>query len=83
MEDQSNQYGFCHRHQLDDENLNTIIGGRSTGKSTLLKAIAKKIYSKIESDDEFVKGHLSGVSVIWKDGEETASRDIFLLYFLA
>jgi predicted ATPase len=59
-----------------NENLNTIIGGRSTGKSTLLKAIAKKINNKIDSEDEFVKNHLSGVAVKWKDCEETASRDI-------
>lgn len=59
-----------------NENLNAIIGGRSTGKSTLLKAIAKKIDTKIDSEDEFVKNHLSGVAVKWKDGEETASRDI-------
>lgn len=59
-----------------NENLNAIIGGRSTGKSTLLKAIAKKIDKKIDSEDEFVKNHLYGVAVKWKDGEETASRDI-------
>jgi predicted ATPase len=61
-----------------NENLNTIIGGRSTGKSTLLKAIAKKIDHKVKIDDEkdFIQNHLSGVSVVWKDGEETASRDI-------
>lgn len=58
------------------ENLNAIIGGRSTGKSTLLKAIAKKIDNKIESDDEFVKSHLGGVSIKWKDNEDVASRDI-------
>lgn len=58
-----------------NENLNTIIGGRSTGKSTLLKAIAKKIDNKITTDD-FIKNHLSSVSVKWKDGEESTSRDI-------
>ncbi len=61
-----------------NENLNTIIGGRSTGKSTLLKVIAKTIDFKIELDDEndFIKNHLNGVSVIWKDGEEATNRDI-------
>lgn len=59
-----------------NENLNTIIGGRSTGKSTLLKAIAKKINNKIDSEDEFIKNHLTGVAVKWKDSEESASRDI-------
>lgn len=61
-----------------NENLNAIIGGRSTGKSTLLKAIAKKIDNRAKIDDEknFIQNHLSGVSVVWKDGEETISRDI-------
>ncbi|MDR1006527.1 MAG: ATP-binding protein [Bacteroidales bacterium] len=58
-----------------NENLNTIIGGRSTGKSTLLKSIARKIDEKI-SDENFIADHLSGITVKWKDGEETASRDI-------
>ena len=61
-----------------NENLNTIIGGRSTGKSTLMKVIAKKIDEKIEIDDEkgFIQSHLKGVAIKWKDGEETDSRDI-------
>ncbi|MDR2653423.1 MAG: hypothetical protein LBC68_14145 [Prevotellaceae bacterium] len=61
-----------------NENLNTIIGGRSTGKSTLLKSIAKKIDNKAEIDDEkdFIQNHLSGVVVKWKDGEDGTNRDI-------
>jgi ABC-type cobalamin/Fe3+-siderophores transport system ATPase subunit len=61
-----------------NENLNTIIGGRSTGKSTLLKSIAKKISDKIKFDDEkdFIKNHLDGVSVKWSDGESGVERDI-------
>lgn len=63
-----------------NENLNTIIGGRSTGKSTLLKFVAKKIDHKVEIDDEkdFIQNHLSGVSVKWKDGEKGTNRDINL-----
>jgi len=61
-----------------NENLNTIIGGRSTGKSTLLKSIARKIDNKAEIDDEkdFVQNHLNGIVVKWKDGEEGTNRDI-------
>jgi predicted ATPase len=63
-----------------NENLNTIIGGRSTGKSTLLKSIAKKIDYEAEIGDEkeneFVQKHLSNITVKWKDGEESVSRDI-------
>jgi hypothetical protein len=57
-----------------NENLNTIIGGRSTGKSTLLKSIAKKIDKSIPTED-FITEHLNSITVKWKDGEETASRD--------
>lgn len=61
-----------------NDNLNTIIGGRSTGKSTLLKSIAKKINNKVKFDDEkdFIKNHLNGISVRWNDGEEEIERDI-------
>lgn len=48
-------------------NLNTIIGGRSTGKSSLLKAIAAKHEAKIDEDD-YIRPHLSGVSIRWADG---------------
>jgi len=75
--------GFWNNTIYLNENLNTIIGGRSTGKSTLLKSIAKKIDDKINLDDEetkFIEKHISGVSIKWKDelGEE-ASRYIQFL----
>lgn len=60
-------------------NLNVIIGGRSTGKSTLLKSIALVSYpNNIESDSSesnFVKEHLDSVDVLWADGVNTP-RDI-------
>ena len=58
------------------QNLNTIIGGRSTGKSTLLKAIAAKHGRNFVSSDDFVNNHLHGVTVKWKDGTEQIGRDI-------
>ncbi len=66
-----------------NENLNTIIGGRSTGKSTLLKSIAKKIDDKIdldEKEEDFIKNHIGGVSIKWKDdlGGETSRYIQFL-----
>lgn len=58
-------------------NLNTIIGGRSTGKSTLLKAIAaKQANVNLREDDEFVSNHLTGVKVIWADGNEHPENQI-------
>lgn len=60
-------------------NLNVIIGGRSTGKSTLLKSIALATNpNDIESDSlesNFVKEHLDSVDVLWADGVNTP-RDI-------
>lgn len=66
-----------------NENLNTIIGGRSTGKSTLLKSIAKRIDGTIVLDDEeasFIEKHLDGVTIKWKDdlGDETSRYIQFL-----
>ncbi|MBS7362888.1 MAG: hypothetical protein KIH03_03655 [Paludibacteraceae bacterium] len=66
-----------------NENLNTIIGGRSTGKSTLLKSIAKKIDGTIVLDGEeasFIEKHLDGVTIKWKDdlGDETSRYIQFL-----
>lgn len=58
-------------------NLNTIIGGRATGKSTLLKAIASKQANvKLKEEDDFVSKHLTGVKVIWADGNEHPENQI-------
>lgn len=48
-------------------NLNAIIGGRSTGKSSILKAIAAK-HDALNKDDDYIKSHLSGVTIRWSDG---------------
>ncbi len=58
-------------------NLNTIIGGRSTGKSTLLKAMAAKHTNvRLKDEDSFVSQHLGGVKVIWADGAEHPENQI-------
>lgn len=83
-----NSYQVIDRVELDETgfwndvieinpNLNTIIGGRATGKSTLLKAIASKQANvKLKDDDEFVCKHLTGVKVIWADGNEHPENQI-------
>lgn len=63
-----------------NENLNVIIGGRSTGKSTLLSAIACKLKTtnkeqQTESFD-FVEQHIGGLHVKWKDNQEKDDREI-------
>lgn len=59
-----------------NQNLNTIIGGRSTGKSSLLKAIAAKHGSKNVPDDDFIRKHLEGVTIHWQDGTDLEGREI-------
>jgi len=65
-----------------NQNLNCIIGGRSTGKSVLLGAIAKKLncdkpvkFGNQEYTD-FVNAIVTGLSINWKDGVENNDRNI-------
>ena len=72
-----------------NENLSVIIGGRSTGKSTLLESIAKKISpnsekSSYDSEDQtnrksFINEHINSISVNWKD--KTDNTDRWVDYF--
>lgn len=57
------------------DNLNTIIGGRSTGKSTLLNSIAYKLNDS-ESKDKYAYENIENFHVFWKDGEEDNNRKI-------
>ena len=61
--------------------LNTIIGGRSTGKSTLLQCIAKKLGQPLKNGDDpnksqFINDHFGTISIKWKDGEIDTPREI-------
>lgn len=61
-----------------NENLNTIIGGRSTGKSTLLNTIARKLNNK-----NFIKGKLhefdEEIEIVWQDNEDVNDREVEFL----
>lgn len=62
-----------------NENLNTIIGGRSTGKSSLLTTIARKLGSRNAQESKnyhFIEEALSKVQIKWSDGQFNDSRDI-------
>lgn len=66
-----------------NENLNSIIGGRSTGKSVLLSAIGKKLKTEREinfSDkkgySEYINGISKAITIYWKDGEVNDDREI-------
>jgi predicted ATPase len=62
-----------------NENLNTIIGGRSTGKSSLLASIAHKL-GKFETTnteyERYIVDSSSSVVLHWKDGKLNVDRDI-------
>lgn len=65
-----------------NQNLNSIIGGRSTGKSVLLGAIAKKLNCNKEvkfGNEEytkFVDEVVESIIVTWKDGTVNNNRNI-------
>jgi predicted ATPase len=69
--------GFWQCRIYMNPNLNTIIGGRSTGKSTLLSSIALNV-NPDEKDEKnvFINGHQSGVSVNWCDNLVNTKHDI-------
>ena len=72
-----NESGFWRDIIPLNPNLNTIIGGRATGKSTLLKAMAAKQEGiKLKESDSFVTDHLGSVKVIWEDGAEHPENQI-------
>ena len=68
-----------------NQNLNTVIGGRSSGKSLLLSLIAKKLDSNIEnvkinsnSYEEKVEKLLKNIEVKMKDKSTSTPIDFFL-----
>jgi hypothetical protein len=68
------EQGFWNQTIFLNENLNTIIGGRATGKSTLLSCIAQK--GGVQVDKDFISKHSNYIEVTWKDGEIDTERDI-------
>jgi predicted ATP-dependent endonuclease of OLD family len=69
---------ICKQNILLNPNLNTIIGGRSTGKSTLLQLIACRINSSIRKNiDKFITDiPQEAIKIIWQDDEENKDREI-------
>ena len=56
--------------------LNAIIGGRSTGKSTLINSIAKAQNNKNYKGEEHYILEESGFNVVWADGESSSEREV-------
>ncbi|WP_349845885.1 TrlF family AAA-like ATPase [Bacteroides cellulosilyticus] len=71
-----NEDGFWQGTIHLNPNLNTIIGGRSTGKSSLLKAIAAKHDATLVDEKDYIHQHLKGVKIRWKDGGDETGHKI-------
>jgi len=68
---------ICKQNILLNPNLNAIIGGRSTGKSTLLQIIAHRINPRIPDVKSFISDiPQEKIKIIWQDDEENKDRDI-------
>ena len=68
---------ICNQTIPLNNNLNVIIGGRSTGKSTLLQLIAYKINPNISGVGQFIKDiSQNSIEIIWQDEEKNKDRDI-------
>ena len=64
-------------------NLNTIIGGRSSGKSTLVQCIANKVAPSALKDgkpDDHIQEISDTMKIIWKDEKEDDSRSVDYFY---
>ncbi len=71
------QHEICRQTISLNPNLNTIIGGRSTGKSTLLQLIAHRVNPSISDIKQFIKDIPQvSIKIIWQDDEENKDRDI-------
>lgn len=58
-----------------NSNLVSIIGGKSTGKSTLLRSIANTIHPNSENDSEWKKLINPSVKIKWRNGNENTYQD--------
>jgi hypothetical protein len=68
---------ICKQTILLNPNLNAIIGGRSTGKSTLLQLIAYRVNPSIPDIKLFITDIPQNlIKIIWQDNEENIDRDI-------
>ena len=68
---------ICNQKILFNPSLNTIVGGRSTGKSTLLQLIASRINLNVLGIKPYVKDlPQDSIDITWQDGEKNKSRNI-------
>lgn len=64
-----------------NQNLTSIIGGRSSGKSTLLQCLAHKLQpNALDKKPPHLDSLCKDLKIIWKDGHEDDSRQIEYFY---
>ncbi|MCE6236006.1 hypothetical protein KSA41_06425 [Acinetobacter pittii] len=64
-----------------NQNLTSIIGGRSSGKSTLLQCLAHKLQpNALDKKPPHLDNLCKDLKIIWKDGHEDDSRQIEYFY---
>ncbi len=75
-----NSANIWHQTIYLNQNLNSIIGGRSTGKSTLLASLAASFNctEDVENKD-YINQLRDSVHVFWRDGQE--NKEKFIEYF--
>lgn len=78
------EYGFWKESIPLNKGLVAIIGGRSSGKSSLLASIAKKINGKIQLIEgtaqgkyiDYIDQHLTSLTFKWADGLNDSNRQV-------
>lgn len=72
-----NKAGIWNQRIYLNSSLNSIIGGRSTGKSNLLSAIASKFQSAHDRPiNSYARTLADSIRIFWRDGQELYSKDI-------
>jgi len=75
-----NSANIWHQTIYLNQNLNSIIGGRSTGKSTLLASIAAAFNCTDDVDNrDYIHQLRDSVHVYWRDGQENGDK--YIEYF--
>ncbi len=75
-----NSANIWHQTIYLNQNLNSIIGGRSTGKSTLLASLAASFNcTKDVENKDYIHQLRDSVHVYWRDGQENADK--YIEYF--
>ncbi len=78
FQDCKNNFFSTHKIYLNP-NLNTIIGGKSTGKSNLLRKIAQKIdINEFKKDNNSIDWITQDIEIKWNSGDNTNKKILYI-----